>query len=55
VTTLAQVAATTPRERYTSEDDVEGEEAGAVLEGADFDTYRPWILLLEATCPKTRS
>ncbi len=34
--------------------DVEGAER-AVLEGADFTRYRPWIVLLEAVAPETRA
>ncbi len=33
--------------------DVEGAE-GAVLQGADFAAYRPWIVLAEATVPLTQ-
>ena len=34
--------------------DAEGAEK-AVLEGADFSTYRPWIVLVEATAPGTQT
>ena len=39
-----------PRDIHFLKIDVEGAEL-AVLEGADFATYRPWVVLVEATAP----
>jgi FkbM family methyltransferase len=54
VTTLADICATHARERTIDfmSIDVEGHER-EVLEGADFDRFRPRILLVEATRPNT--
>ena len=54
VTTLAEVCrAHAPGEIHFLKIDVEGAEA-EVLAGADFATFRPWILVIEATAPLTQ-
>ena len=53
VTTLAEICrAHAPDPVHFLKIDVEGAER-AVLEGADFTRYRPWIVLLEALDPRT--
>jgi FkbM family methyltransferase len=53
VTTLADICrAHAPADIHFLKIDVEGTEA-AVLSGADFATFRPWIVLAEATAPMT--
>lgn len=53
VQTLAQICAShAAAQIHFLKIDVEGAEA-AVLEGADFVRYRPWIVLVEATAPGT--
>ncbi len=55
VRTLASIAAEHVRGPvHFLKIDVEGGER-AVLEGADFTTFRPWIILLEATAPNSRN
>jgi FkbM family methyltransferase len=43
-----------PKEIHFLKIDVEGHE-GAVLDGMDFARFRPWILVIEATEPNTRT
>ncbi len=53
VQTLAQVCETyAPPAIHFLKIDVEGAEA-AVLQGADFTRFRPWLVLVEATAPGT--
>jgi FkbM family methyltransferase len=55
VTTLAEICrAHAPTTVHFLKVDVEGAER-AVLEGADFTACRPWIVLVEATIPLTRT
>ena len=54
VRTLAEICRRhAPAEIHFLNIDVEGAE-GQVLQGADFATFRPWIVLAEATLPLTR-
>lgn len=51
VRTLAEICADhAPGDIHFLKIDVEGSEA-AVLAGADFDRFRPWIVIVEATAP----
>ena len=51
VSTLADVCRQyAPSEIHFLKIDVEGAE-GAVIQGADFNAFRPWIVLAEATVP----
>jgi hypothetical protein len=53
VRTLADICAEhAPTDIHFLKIDVEGSEA-AVLEGADFARFRPWIVVVEATVPGT--
>jgi FkbM family methyltransferase len=53
--TLTQVCEEhAPKEIHFLKIDVEGHE-GAVLDGMDFARFRPWILVIEATEPNTRT
>jgi FkbM family methyltransferase len=55
VGTLAEICRLhAPREIHFLKIDVEGAEA-AVLQGADFAAFRPWIVLAEATVPLTQT
>ena len=54
VSTLAEICRQhAPTEIHFLKIDVEGAEA-AVLQGADFGAFRPWIVLAEATVPLTQ-
>ncbi len=54
-TTLTQICeGHAPREIHFLKIDVEGHEA-EVLDGMDFTRFRPWILVIEATEPNTRT
>jgi FkbM family methyltransferase len=53
-TTLAEICRRhAPAQIHFLKIDVEGAE-GAVLRGADFSSFRPWIVLAEATVPLTQ-
>lgn len=55
VTTLAQVCRQhAPADIHFLKIDVEGAEA-EVIAGADFTTFRPWIVVVEATLPLTQT
>jgi FkbM family methyltransferase len=55
VTTLAEICrAHAPDDIHFLKIDVEGGEL-AVLRGADFRLYRPWIVVVEATAPMSRT
>jgi len=55
VSTLAEICARyAPADIHFLKIDVEGAER-QVLEGADFATYRPWIVVVEATIPMSQT